>query len=163
MLGHLVQPRVAAAAGPRRPRKIVAAAVRISGGSDERLKLGNIDIERDWGWAPEYVDAMHRMLEVEHPQDFVVATGPVSLSYFVENCFSQLGLDWRPRRLRPRAAGLSRTAQQRSVLIQINDNGPRELLGFRWQAALRLREQRLVWQPAAVVIVVPELICWETR
>ena len=48
-------------------------------------------------------------------------------------------------------------SQQRSVLIQINDNGPRELLRFRWQAALRLREQQLVWQPAAVVIVVPEL------
>lgn len=77
-------------------RKIVAAAVRIAAGSDERLKLGNIEIERDWGWAPEYVDAMHRMLQIDRPQDFVVATGrTVGLTYFIENCFAQLNLDWR--------------------------------------------------------------------
>ncbi|MBD1193164.1 GDP-mannose 4,6-dehydratase [Vulcanococcus sp. Clear-D1] len=102
-------------------RKIVAAAVRIAGGSDERLKLGNIDIKRDWGWAPEYVDAMHRMLQVERPMDFVVATGrTVGLSYFVENCFSQLGLDWRrhvdtdPALLRPSDMKISRADPARA-------------------------------------------------
>jgi len=76
-------------------RKIVAAAVRIADGSTERLRLGNIDIARDWGWAPEYVDAMHRMLQIDEPRDIVVATGrTVRLSYFIEHAFAQLGLDW---------------------------------------------------------------------
>lgn len=77
-------------------RKIVAAAVRIAAGSGERLKLGNLDIERDWGWAPEYVAAMHCMLQTEQPRDFVVATGrTVGLSYFVQTAFAQVSLDWR--------------------------------------------------------------------
>lgn len=76
-------------------RKIVAAAVRISRGSDERLRLGNVAIERDWGWAPEYVDAMHRMLQTDEPKDFVIATGKtVSLSYFIERAFDAVGLRW---------------------------------------------------------------------
>ena len=96
-------------------RKIVSAAVRIAAGSDERLKLGNIEIERDWGWAPEYVDAMRRMLQIDCPQDFVVATGrTVSLRYFIESCFAQLGLDWQryvesdPSLLRPSDMKISR-------------------------------------------------------
>lgn len=77
-------------------RKIVAAAVRIAGGGDERLQLGNINIERDWGWAPEYVVAMHKMLQIESPTDFVVATGmTVSLSYFIERAFTAVSLNWR--------------------------------------------------------------------
>jgi GDPmannose 4,6-dehydratase len=55
-------------------QKIVAAAKRIAAGSDEVLTLGRMDIARDWGWAPEYVEAMWRMLQQEHPDDFVIAT-----------------------------------------------------------------------------------------
>ncbi len=102
-------------------RKIVAAAARIAAGSDERLKLGNIDIERDWGWAPEYVDAMHRMLQTEQPRDFVVATGrTVSLASFVELAFSKLALDWRdhvdadPGLLRPSDMKTSRADPSRA-------------------------------------------------
>lgn len=76
-------------------RKIVSAAVRIAGGSDEKLRLGNLDVHRDWGWAPDYVDAMWRMLQLETPEDFVVATGEMnSLKTFVQEVFAGLGLDW---------------------------------------------------------------------
>ena len=76
-------------------RKIVSAACRISRGSDEKLLLGNLSIQRDWGWAPEYVDAMWRILQVDEPQDFVIGTGETnSLQSFVETAFDELGLDW---------------------------------------------------------------------
>jgi len=76
--------------------KIVSTAMRIAGGSGERLKLGKIDIYRDWGWAPDYVDAMWRILQVETPDDFVIATGQErSLKDFVSSVFAQLSLDWR--------------------------------------------------------------------
>ncbi|MDZ4814526.1 MAG: GDP-mannose 4,6-dehydratase [Pseudomonadota bacterium] len=77
-------------------QKIVRAAVRIASGSKERLRLGNLDIHRDWGWAPEYVDAMHRMMQLDQPQDFVIATGETNaLKDFVAAAFSVLGLDWQ--------------------------------------------------------------------
>ena len=65
-------------------------------GSEEKLALGNISIVRDWGWAPEYVDAMWRMLQRDQPDDFVVATGKSSsLQDFVAAVFECYGLDWR--------------------------------------------------------------------
>ena len=77
-------------------KKIVAAACRIASGSREKLVLGNLRISRDWGWAPEYVDAMWRMLQAQEPEDFVIATGEMhSLEEFVNHAFAQLGLDWR--------------------------------------------------------------------
>lgn len=77
-------------------RKIVAAACRIAKGQAEPLVLGNLSISRDWGWAPEYVEAMWRMLQQDHPEDFVIATGQShSLEYYTELAFSAVGLDWR--------------------------------------------------------------------
>lgn len=77
-------------------RKIVAAACRISQGSDEQLVLGNLSIRRDWGWAPEYVDAMWRILQQDTASDFVIATGEShSLEEFVAQAFAELDLDWR--------------------------------------------------------------------
>lgn len=77
-------------------RKVIRAACRIAAGHAERLCLGNIDIERDWGWAPEYVEAMWRMLQQDVPEDLVIATGEASsLRRFVELSFSAVGLDWR--------------------------------------------------------------------
>jgi GDPmannose 4,6-dehydratase len=77
-------------------RKIVQAACRIAGGSRERLRLGNVEIARDWGWAPEYVDAMWRMLQQPTPDDFVIATGKTHrLGHFIELAFDACGLDWR--------------------------------------------------------------------
>ncbi|MFM2272448.1 MAG: hypothetical protein RL702_1513 [Pseudomonadota bacterium] len=77
-------------------RKITAAAARIAAGAQDRLRLGNLDIVRDWGWAPEYVEAMWRMLQVETPDDFIVATGQSrSLEDFVRAAFESVDLDWR--------------------------------------------------------------------
>ena len=89
-------------------RKIVATAVRIAKGSDERLRLGNLTIKRDWGWAPDYVEMMWLMLQQDHPDDFVIATGTLySLTDFVRDAFDAVGLDWQkyvdvdPALLRP--------------------------------------------------------------
>jgi GDPmannose 4,6-dehydratase len=77
-------------------KKIIAAALRIAQGSDERLTLGSLAVRRDWGWAPEYVDAMWRMLQSDEPEDFVIATGESnSIEDFVRLAFAQHGLDWR--------------------------------------------------------------------
>ena len=77
-------------------QKIVSTARKISEGSKEKLCLGNMDIIRDWGWAPEYVAAMWKMLQMDQPDDFVIATGQShSLQDFVKQTFDILGLDWR--------------------------------------------------------------------
>lgn len=77
-------------------KKIVAAACRIASGSDEKLYLGNISIRRDWGWAPEYIEAMWLMMQQDTPDDFVIATGEsYSLEKFVDVAFSCVGLKWR--------------------------------------------------------------------
>lgn len=77
-------------------RKVVSAAHRIAKGSPERLTLGNLSIIRDWGWAPEYVEAMWAMLQRDTPRDYVIATGhSQSLKAFVASCFEQVGLDWQ--------------------------------------------------------------------
>lgn len=77
-------------------QKIIAAACRIAAGDTTPLALGDLTVERDWGWAPEYVTAMHAMLQMEEPEDFVLATGvSVPLETFVAEAFARLGLDWR--------------------------------------------------------------------
>jgi GDPmannose 4,6-dehydratase len=77
-------------------RKIVAGVRRIADGNREKLRLGRLDIQRDWGWAPEYVDAMWRMLQMDTPEDFVIATGRTSrLEDFVAHAFALCDLDWR--------------------------------------------------------------------
>jgi GDPmannose 4,6-dehydratase len=88
---------------PLRPQrfvtqKIVAAACKIAQGSQEQLHLGNLSIERDWGWAPEYVEAMHLMLQQDEPDDYAIATGEsYTLEDFVAEAFACVGLDWRDR------------------------------------------------------------------
>jgi GDPmannose 4,6-dehydratase len=89
-------------------QKVVRAAARIAKGSDEKLLIGNLDIHRDWGWAPEYVMAMWLLLQQNKAEDFVIATGrTVSLQYFVERAFAHFSLDWQrhvesdPSLLRP--------------------------------------------------------------
>ena len=76
-------------------KKIVAAACRISRGSGERLRLGDLSVQRDWGWAPEYVEAMWMMLQQDAPATYVIATGTShTLEQFVERAFAEVGLDW---------------------------------------------------------------------
>ncbi|MGL5034087.1 MAG: GDP-mannose 4,6-dehydratase [Microcystaceae cyanobacterium] len=77
-------------------QKIIAAACRIAQGAKETLFLGNIEIRRDWGWAPEYVEAMALMLQQSEPRDYVIATGEsYSLAEFVAAAFMAVGLDWQ--------------------------------------------------------------------
>jgi GDPmannose 4,6-dehydratase len=76
-------------------QKVVHAAYRISLGSKETLNLGDLSIVRDWGWAPEYADAMWRILQADQASDYVVATGESnSLQEFVKQSFASFGLDW---------------------------------------------------------------------
>jgi GDPmannose 4,6-dehydratase len=114
-------------------QKIVATACRIAQGSPEKLHLGNIAIQRDWGWAPEYVEAMYLMLQQEQPDDYVIATGEsYKLEEFVAAAFACVGLDWRDHvitdssLLRPSEIAFSRG----------NPAKAREKLG--WQAQYKM-------------------------
>ncbi len=86
---------------PLRPKnfvtqKIIQSCIQISSGSKDFLELGNLNISRDWGWAPEYVQAMWMMLQLDCPEDFVVATGEShSLKKFVDLSFQYFGLNWK--------------------------------------------------------------------
>ena len=77
-------------------RKIARAVARIKAGLQEKLFVGNLEARRDWGYAPEYVEAMWLMLQQEKPADYVIGTGSsYSVRDFVETAFSHVGLDWR--------------------------------------------------------------------
>ena len=105
-------------------RKITRAAARIKLGLQKKLYLGNLDAKRDWGYAPDYVEAMWLMLQQDQPEDLVIATGEShSVREFLEEAFSYLDLDWRdyveidPRYFRPTEVefllGDARKARQR--------------------------------------------------
>jgi len=105
-------------------QKIVKSACRIAAGSGEKLHLGNISIARDWGWAPEYVEAMWLMLQQEKADDFVIATGETNkLEEFVAEAFRCVSLDWRehvisdPSLLRPSEIMVSRGNPDKSAKI----------------------------------------------
>ncbi len=77
-------------------RKISRAVAHIALGRKREVRLGNLHARRDWGWAPDYVDAMWRMLQQDTPDDYVVATGRAhSVSEAAEIAFGHVGLDWR--------------------------------------------------------------------
>ena len=77
-------------------KKIIYGARAIAEGTLNSMTLGNLDIARDWGWAPEYVESMWLMLQQATPEDFVVATGVThTLEQFVDRAFNVVGLDWR--------------------------------------------------------------------
>jgi GDPmannose 4,6-dehydratase len=76
-------------------RKIARAAARISAGLEDNVYLGNLDAVRDWGFAPEYVEGMWRMLQAPEPADYVLATGTATtVREFTQWCFERVGLDW---------------------------------------------------------------------
>jgi len=116
-------------------QKIIRAAARIARGELDVLRIGNLDIHRDWGWAPEYVDAMWRMLQQDSPSDYVIATGrTASLEEFVALAFGHFGLDWR-NHVRHDATLL----RPSDIRFGAADPGrARELLG--WQAEVSLEE-----------------------
>lgn len=76
-------------------RKITRAVAAIAAGQQDHLYLGNMDASRDWGYAPEYVEGMWRMLQADEPEDFVLATGVgCTVQEFVEIAFDRVGLNW---------------------------------------------------------------------
>jgi GDPmannose 4,6-dehydratase len=116
-------------------QKIVASACRIAKGSNEILSLGNIEIRRDWGWAPEYVMAMMLMLQKQEPSDYVIATGQSSsLAEFIAEAFDAVGLNWQdfvrvdPNLMRPTDLALGLGNPQKA----------KEQLG--WQAKYRAKD-----------------------
>ena len=116
-------------------QKVVRAAARIAKGSTEKLTLGDLSISRDWGWAPEYVEAMWLMLQADQADDFVIATGEAnSLKDFVAQAFACFGLDWTEQVLhdeqlmRPNEIALS----------QGNPEKAHQILG--WQASKHMRD-----------------------
>jgi len=122
---------------PLRPRrfvtqKIVQTAKRIAAGSREKLTLGRMDISRDWGWAPEYVEAMWLMLQQPDPEDFVIATGHTfSLQEFVATAFDLHHLDWRDHVLQDH-----KLFRPSDILINCADPGKAKRL-LNWAATLR--------------------------
>jgi GDPmannose 4,6-dehydratase len=77
-------------------RKISRSVSRIKLGSDELLYLGNLEAKRDWGYAPEYVEGMWRMLQQDEPDDYVLATNEThTVREFIEVAFAHVGLDWK--------------------------------------------------------------------
>jgi GDPmannose 4,6-dehydratase len=89
-------------------RKITRAIAAIIAGREKFLYLGNLDSKRDWGYAPEYVEAMHLMVQQEKPSDFVIGTGEShTVREFLDESFGYVGLDWHeyvkidPRYFRP--------------------------------------------------------------
>ena len=116
-------------------QKVVRAAYRISQGSKEVLTLGALNISRDWGWAPEYVEAMWLMLQVDKADDFIIATGEAnSLKDFVAQTFAYFGLEWTEhvqhddQLMRPNEIAWSQGCPDKA----------KQLLG--WQAEKRMRD-----------------------
>ena len=76
-------------------RKITRAVARIAAGLQDKLWLGNLDAVRDWGYAPEYVEGMWRMLQADEPSDYVLATGhAMTVRDFCQAAFARADLDW---------------------------------------------------------------------
>ncbi len=77
-------------------RKITRALAEIRAGKQQQLYLGNLKARRDWGYAPEYVEAMWRILQLERPSDYVIGTGEThSVEEFLQEAFEYAGLDWK--------------------------------------------------------------------
>jgi GDPmannose 4,6-dehydratase len=111
-------------------RKITRAVARIAAGLQEKLYLGNLDAVRDWGYAPEYVEGMWRMLQTDAPDDYVLATGhPMTVSNFAARAFAKVDLDWEayvevdPRYQRP------------SEVDALVGDASKALHELRWEAA----------------------------
>jgi GDPmannose 4,6-dehydratase len=133
-------------------RKITRAVARIKAGLQDHLFLGNLDAVRDWGYAPEYVEAMWRMLQRDEPDDYVVATGEAAtVRQFVEVAFAHADLDWtRYVRYDPR---YERPAE---VDALIGDAAKaRELLD--WEAKVRVSDLARIMVEADVQQVADQL------
>lgn len=122
-------------------QKIIRTVCRIAQGSPEKLHLGNIEIQRDWGWAPEYVEAMYSMLQHKEPDDYVIATGyTCSLAEFVAAAFACVGLDWQEYVISDRRLW-------RPTELMISRGNPHKAqVQLGWQAHLKMPDvvQRMI-------------------
>jgi GDPmannose 4,6-dehydratase len=132
-------------------RKLVSAAIRISRGDRQPLHLGDLSIQRDWGWAPEYVEAMWMMLQPKTASDFLIATGEThSLEEFVSAAFAAVDLDWRKHVIYDES--LRRPTDLR--VSRLNPRRAREVLGWSAQSRMldvvrKMVDAELAGQPAA--------------
>ena len=139
-------------------RKITHAVALIKHGMAEELRLGNLDAKRDWGYAPDYVRAMHLMLQHQEPQDYVIATGEThSVREFVELAFAEVGLAWEDyvkedkRFLRPAEVDLlvGDASKAREILGWVPSVSFRGLVklmveaDLEWVAKQKAKRQRL--------------------
>jgi len=116
-------------------RKIVSAACRIAAGMNEKLELGNISVERDWGWAPEYVEAMWLMLQKDTPDDYVIATGETNrLEDFVDGVFTPLGLNWREH------VETNQNLFRPTDILTVRANPGKAALKLGWEARYKMRD-----------------------
>jgi GDPmannose 4,6-dehydratase len=116
-------------------KKIISAACRIAGGAKERLNLGNLEIERDWGWAPEYVEAMWLMMQRDKPEDYVIATGESrKLHEFVHFAFECVGLNWAEYVIQD-----DRLARPTELLTS-RANPKKANISLGWKAKYKMRE-----------------------
>jgi GDPmannose 4,6-dehydratase len=135
-------------------RKISDGVARIKHGLSDELRLGNLDAERDWGFAGDYVEAMWLMLQQDEPSDYVVATGePHSVREFVELAFERAGLDWEqhvvldPQFLRPAEVDqlIGDSSKARSQLGWEPRTSFRELVELMVDADLERVANELAW------------------
>lgn len=116
-------------------RKIVKTAARIAAGSEERLRLGRLEVARDWGWAPDYVIALNRMLKQEEAGDYVIATGEtVPLWEFVELVFAEFGLAWQDH------VDVDESLFRASDPLWTGGNADLASEKLQWRAAIRMPE-----------------------
>jgi len=116
-------------------QKIVSTAKRISEGSLEKLALGRLDISRDWGWAPEYVEAMWLMLQQDEAEDFVIATGETNtLEHFVSSVFDALGLNWKDHVIQNQEF-----MRPTDLKISLGD-ATKAKLKMNWQATIKMKQ-----------------------
>lgn len=114
-------------------RKVISTACRIAAGSKERLKIGETRVMRDWGYAPEFVEAMWLMLQQDQPRDYLIATGEsCTLGDFIAAAFEAAGLDWRDHTD-------TDTAMFRTTDIMVSRADPaRALEELGWEARTRM-------------------------
>src|SRR6185436_11672937 len=116
-------------------KKIVTGALDIAAGRRERLTLGDLGVSRDWGYAPEYVEAMWRMMQQERAGDYVIATGEShTVEDFVAAAFAEVGVDWRER------VDVDRTLFRPSDIRYSRGNPAKARRELEWEAKTKFAE-----------------------
>ena len=116
-------------------KKIIKAAVKIYNGEEIKLKLGNLSIKRDWGWAPDYVEAMWLILQNEIADDFVISTGELTtLESFVDNVFLYLKLNWKDHTV------IDKTLFRPSELESSHGDSSKAKKNLGWEAKHKIQE-----------------------